>query len=277
MVNTDAASSPLPACAERDFDAILPAGGRISGDFARIAGTEIKALIRLDGHTMLSRTINVLRRTRGSGRIVVVGPRETLDEAEECGADGKMLEGASGPENIFRGLAWLQKQDAPSPRILIAATDLPFISEDALNAYIQACPLDADLTLPILTREEFEGRFPGSCNEYVSLHEGRFTNGSVNLVDAASLASIRTNVEQIFESRKSQWRMARLVGWRVALGFAARRLSVPMLEKRVSEIVGLRAAAVFHAPAELAYDVDLPEEYAYARDMFDRQRMGAAI
>ena len=64
------------------FDVILPAGGRITGDFAKMAGTEVKALISLDGQTILKRTIEALQATKRVGRLVVIGPPAALRHAE---------------------------------------------------------------------------------------------------------------------------------------------------------------------------------------------------
>jgi len=76
-------------------DVILPAGGRIDGEFAQRVGTEVKALARFAGETILQRTVNTLRTTGSVRRIVVIGGDEAKAEALACGADG--APGASGP------------------------------------------------------------------------------------------------------------------------------------------------------------------------------------
>ena len=87
-----------------ECDVVLPAGGRIAGDFAQQAGTEIKALIRFDEETILRRTIRALRASECIGRITVIGPEEVLEEARDSGADLMLSEGKTGPDNIYRGL-----------------------------------------------------------------------------------------------------------------------------------------------------------------------------
>ena len=51
------------------IDVILPAGGRISGEFAAETGVGVKALIEIGGRTVLQRTIDALRAT---GQVVWV-------------------------------------------------------------------------------------------------------------------------------------------------------------------------------------------------------------
>lgn len=250
---------------EARLDVVLPAGGRIAGEFARSAGAEMKALIPLGGKTLLRRSIEAFRATGRAGKIVVVGPEEVLAEARARGADGAVAEGATGPENIALGLDWLKGQPGGlSPHALIAATDLPFLTGEALLAFLAAIPADAGIAVPIMTQEEFEARFPGSVNEYVPLREGQFTIGSVYYARSEMALAQRERLEAFFSVRKSQFQMARLVGWRVALGWITRTLTVRALERRAREILGCKGVAVPHAPPELAFDIDLPDDYAYA-------------
>src|SRR5579864_2502035 len=126
------------------YDAILPAGGRLAGPFAREAGTEIKALIRFGEQTILRRTIEALRATGRAGRIVVVGDEEVRAEARRCGVEADLAAGTTGPENILRGLDWLHAQPGgPTPHLLTVTTDLPFLTADAVNAYLDLCPPEA--------------------------------------------------------------------------------------------------------------------------------------
>jgi len=54
-----------------NLDVILPAGGTLPTEFARVVGTSSKALITLDGKTILKTTLAVLR---DSDRINREGP-----------------------------------------------------------------------------------------------------------------------------------------------------------------------------------------------------------
>ena len=269
------------------FDVILPAGGRITGDFAQMAGTEVKALISLDGQTILKRTIEALQATKRVGRLVVIGPPAALEEAGNAGVEGQLAEGASGPDNILSGLKWLQQtslqetssQQTSLPqtasqnpssqataRVLIVTTDLPFLTAQTLNTFLDACPAEADVAIPILTQQEYETRFPGTVNEFVRLKDGSFTIGSVFMLNSATLLQIETHLRALFEARKNQWQTARLVGFSTILQFATRQLTIARLEARVSAIAKCHGVAVQHMPAELAYDIDHSADFIYARE-----------
>ena len=249
-----------------NLDAILPAGGRISGEFASEAGAEVKALISLGGQTVLERTIATLRATPGVERIVVIGPREVAEHPASSAADATLPEGDSGPENIFRGLGWLRAHlhGRLPQRVLILTTDLPFLTAQAISGFLAACPEQADLCVPVITRGQFEQRFPGSTNFYVRLHDGVWTIGCAFLVHPAALVLNRGYLDSVFAARKSQLAMARLLGPVFVFRYLMHLLTVEHIEQRCTQLLGCRGAAVRGCSPELAYDIDEPAHYRYA-------------
>ena len=248
-------------------DAILPAGGRITGAFAREAGAEIKALISLGGRTILERTIDALHATGRVERIVVIGPDTTATRSAASAADTMLLEaGPSSPANILRGLEWLRQVRGGSlpDRVLVVTTDLPFLTAQAITAFLDACPAELDMCVALLRRQEYEARFPDLKIRYVRLRDGEWTIGCAFLVNPSAIIQHRDRIEQAFAARKSQLAMIRMLGVGFILRFLARRLSIADIEQRVLAILGCTGGAVFGCPPELAFDIDLPKEYRYA-------------
>ena len=247
-------------------DAILPAAGRIAGDFAAEAGTGVKALISLGGQTVLARTIAALRATGRVGRIVVIGPEEVTAHPAARAADAALPEGGtSGPANILRGLAWLRDASGQhADRVLIVTTDLPFITPAAITRFLDACPADLDIRIPLLRRQEFEVRFPDFPLEYVRLRDGEWAMGCAFLVNPEAIIAHRARIEQIFALRKSQLGMMRLLGPLFIVRFLLKRLTIKDIEQRCLDILGCTGGAIHGCPPELAFDIDLPKEYRYA-------------
>jgi len=248
------------------LDAILPAGGRISGPFAREAGTEIKALIQLGGWTVLERTLASLGATGQVGRTVVIGPEEVISHQAARSADVALSEGSSGPANIFRGLEWLYvANDRRYPeRVLILTTDLPFLTADAITQFLDACPPGLDLCIPTLRREEFEARFSYRSARYVHLRDGEWMIGCAFLMDPVALVRNRSAIERVFAARRSRLGMARLLGPSFVLRFLTRCLTVAHIEQRCREIIGCTGRGIRGCAPELALDIDYPEDYRYA-------------
>jgi len=247
-------------------DAILPAAGRISGDFAAEAGAGVKALIELGGRTVLERTIAALRATGRIGRIVVIGPEEVTAHPAARAADAALPEGGeSGPSNIRRGLEWVRDASGGhADRVLIVTTDLPFITPEAITRFLDACPLDLDICIPLLRREEFEARFPDFPLEYVRLRDGEWTMGCAFLVNPEAIIAHRARIEQVFALRKSQLGMMRLLGPLFIVRFLLKRLTIKDIEQRCLDILGCTGGAIHGCPPELTFDIDLPREYRYA-------------
>lgn len=246
-------------------DVILPAGGRIKGEFAAEAGVEVKALIEFGGRTVLEHMIDTLRASERINRLVVIGPAEVIEHSACRHVDGALPEGDSGPANMLRGIEWLSQQDgAHAERVMIAATDLPFLTRDTVSHFLDACPRDADVCVPVISREEFLARFPGSRDDYAVLRDGAWTIGCAFLVNPVAILQNRDHLERVFDARKSKLGMVRLLGLPFIFSFLTRRLTVSQVVGQCERILGCKGAAVPGCPPELAFDIDLHEEYRYA-------------
>jgi len=248
-------------------DAILPAGGRISGAFAAEAGAEIKALIELGGRTVLERTLAALRATGRVLRVVVIGPAEVAAHPGARAADVVLPAGASSPTNILRGIEWLRDAHGGSlpDRVLVLTTDLPFLTPQAIAGFLDACPPDAEICLPLIRRQEFEARFPGLSIDYVRLPDGELTMGCAFLVKPAAIIANRAIIERAFAARKSQIAMVRLLGPAFILRFLTHRLTTAHIRRRCFELLGCDGVPIPGSAPELAFDIDRPVEYRYAR------------
>jgi molybdopterin-guanine dinucleotide biosynthesis protein A len=248
------------------LDAILPAGGLISDSFAREAGVRAKALIQLGRWTMLERTLATLKATGRIGRTVVIGPEEVTSHAAALSADAALLAGTSGAANIFRGLEWLYVANGRRypDQVLILATDLPFLTPEAIAGFLDSCPADLDLCLPVFDRGEFERRFPRVSAPYVRFRDGEWIIGCAVLMSPTALVRNRPAIEQAFATRRRRLAMARRLGISFLVQFLLRRLTVPRVEQHCLEVLGCTGRAIRGCAAELAFDIDYVENYRYA-------------
>lgn len=250
----------------RRVDAILPAGGRISGEFAAEAGAEIKALIQLGERTVLEQTLSTLKATGRVGRTVLIGPEELTTHPAAEATDTVLREGTSGAANILRGLEWLYcaNDRRHAERVLILTTDLPFLTPQALTGFLDACPPDLDVCMPVVSREEFEARFSHFSVPYVRLRDGEWVIGCAFLVNPEAIVRNRPVIERVFAARKSPIGMASLLGPSFILRFLLRRLTVGDVEQRCLDILGCTGGAIRGCAPELAFDIDRLEDYRCA-------------
>ena len=247
------------------YDVILPAGGTLDDHFAKVALTPVKALIRTGDNLLILRALEALRLSGRSARIVVVGGDE-VRRAMEDKVEAVVPAGPSLPDNILAGVKELLKMERPPERILIVTTDLPYITDKTLAAWLDTCPPGADFCGALVDSESYTDRFPGSSSTWAKLKDGSFTLGGVFLVRTAALKKAMPQIEKVVANRKSITGMAGLLGFGFLTKVMTRRVTVWECERKVEEILGggLKVSAVPDSPPELAFDIDDIADYEYA-------------
>jgi hypothetical protein len=231
---------------------VILAGGRISGLYARAAGTKIKGLAPVAGSPVVRRAAESLLAAPGIDRVCVVGPvavREALPDGclwqdERESALGNIQ---AGVERLDAAGAW---------RILVCGTDVPVVRPASIQDFLERTPPEAEIGMPIVRKEAFVRAFPGDLGIYVRLAEGAFTAGCQFLLRPAVVLDRSSLLHQLHTRRKSQLAMARIFGGPVVWKLITGRLSVPELEARASELTGCRCAAVMDCSPDLAFDID---------------------
>lgn len=216
----------------------------------------LKALLPVAGGNLLDR---VLEAARGLGAPVVLvgGPRSYADRVEVWLPDA-----GGGAENFLQGLTRVR----PGSACLFCASDLPFVTSAALQAFMTAAEPAAVLNYGVTGRQEFLASYPAARRRFVPLREGAYTGAGVFLLQPEGTLAIAETVRRVFASRKNTLRIAWMLGWRFLWGRLTGSLTLTGLEGRASEVTGVRCRAV-PAPACLAYDVDDERDYRYALDL----------
>jgi hypothetical protein len=158
--------------------------------------------------------------------------------------------------------------------LLLATGDLPALTPEAVDDYVErSLATGADVTYPLVRKSDMLDQFPGSERTYVKIVGGPVTGGNVGLV-TPEVAERNTEIGQrLFDTRKSAWKMARVL----SVGFVARlvtgRLRQEDVEKRMDELLGAKCAAVYTSYASIGADVDKPADVVVAeRVLYERIR-----
>jgi len=237
--------------------AVVTAGGRIGGEYARVACTTVKALAPVRGASMLDRVLDALRGA-GVTHIAVVGGAEVR---AACGERVERFidEGPTGEENVLRALAaW--SDDEP---LLYATSDLPYVHADAVSDFVARVPSDA-IAMALTEHADFVLRFAGAPPAGITLARERVVNGGIFSLPPRSRARIATVATGFFSARKAPWRMARLVGPLALVRLATGGLSIPAIEREALRVVRHPCIAVRKCAPELAFDADTVAEYLHA-------------
>lgn len=247
------------------FDAIILAGGENSKELDRCSPHSYEALIEIGGRPMVTFVAQALAACGQVDRIFVLGPAEELARCEFPANTHILAGGPTIIETIRLGMRAL----GHSRKVLVATADIPLLTAEAVNDFLaQAAKVEADLYYPIVPKEVNERHFPGNKRTYARLKEGTFTGGNLFLVNPGIVEQCAQVAEKFIAERKNPLVLCSMLGWSFVLRFVFGILCLKDVEKRVSELLGVRGAVVQSPFPELGIDVDKPSDLELVRATF---------
>lgn len=233
-----------------------------------------KALLDVCGRTMLERVMDALQGSKYIEKIVVVGLEDNLGMQFKRPVDQFLPDQGSLVGNALAGVHWVAKEDPEAKTVLFCTADIPALSAENVDRFVEECqPLDKAVYYIFVPREAMEARFPHSDRTYTKLRGIEIAGGDVSMaqVDLADEHEILWTA--LTNARKHAWQLARVVGLKVLLKLLFRRLSVEDIEATAERIVNRPVKIVLDAPAEMAMDVDKPQQLELLRaDVARRQQ-----
>lgn len=239
-----------------NVDAVVLAGG----DGAVVdPSVRFKGLLPIAGRPMVEWVTDALIAAETVAGVAVVVP-----SAEDLGSwvdkpDKLVVSDREFMDNVLAGVASF-RSDRP---VLIATGDLPMLTPGAIDDFVNAS-LDsgAEITYPLIPREDMEREFPGSERTFFKLRTGVFTGGNLGLAGPELTARNREMGQRLFDLRKSAFSMVRILGVAFAVKFLLGRLHPREVEAKLGELVGGSGAAIITHHASIGMDVDKPADVA---------------
>ncbi len=252
-------------------DAILPAGGKLDAEFAAAAGTNVKALIKVNGKTFLDVAIEAVR---GSGKIrnlIVIGGEEVQEHCKTLGVDA-IAEANTGPENMFNGLDALCQASPPPDRVILVMTDLPLLQSEHLDWVLENANSGKDIYLTAVRDSNFLSAFPGCPSTFVSLVGEKLTLGGVTVIRPEAMRRSRPYFQAAFELRKSKIGLAKLLGYGFTLKFLLKRVTVQDAEDKIVSLLKCSGTPILGSPPQLAFDVDDVFDFNYTQKIVSEKQ-----
>lgn len=233
-------NGPLKDCSPVDYEALIPVGSKV----------------------MVEYVVEALLSARHIDRVLVVGPVEELAPLLS-GARVTLTSAAGGvTDNVEAGLNQLPGEK----RVLIVTSDIPMLTSRSVDNFIELCgDMSGDIYYPIIPKEFVEKHFASTRRTYVKLKEGVFTGGNVFLFNPAVIKQCVQNGQRIFEQRKSPVGLCRLIGLSFVLKYLLHVLAVKDVQKKASELLGVKGEVVISQYPEIGVDVDKPGDLELAR------------
>lgn len=248
------------------MEAVLLAGGIPRPDdplYAESCGRS-KALIDVAGKPMVQWLLDALGASDKVESVTIIGIDQ--NPAITCLKPLTFLPDRMGLlDNVLLGLTHIRQVSPSTTHILLASTDTPAVTHKMIDWRIEtAQAAESDLDYIVVERHRMETRFPTSKRSFVRLRDVEVCGGDINVVNVNLAAKVEL-WERLTAARKSPRRQAGLLGYDLLFQLLTRRITLKQAEVKISKRMGLRGRVVICPYAELAMDVDKPEQLEILR------------
>lgn len=241
-----------------NFNALILAGSRGDVDpVATYAGVSDKALVEIDGRTMLARVMDALVMA-GAVRIYVSASSDAVRaHAEALGAIA--LAAAPGPS-----ASAAQAFAVAGAPLLVTTADHALLRPEWITAFLAGMP-QADVVVMMARRSAIERDAPPSRRTYLRLADGEWSG--CNLFWLATPAADRALRlwSQVERDRKRPWAIVRRMGLPLLVRYALGRLTLQQALDALGRKAGVKPGFVDSPSGLAAIDVDKPSDLHLVR------------
>jgi len=246
-------------------DAVILAGG-VGDKVAQSEKLVSKVVATVCGKPIIMRVIKALLNATLVRNILIVTPHELhhlVRQDAQCERLTLIADTGSLWGNIKSALSQLHH---PTEHILFVAGDMPFIRGDLIDLFVrEGLSSGADIVYPIVPMVAFEEAF-GKCRRTIGrLRDGAYTGGNCMLVRWQVLDRVERMAQEAIAARKSLWRLAKMLGLKILLKLPFGLLTVDELRMKAEQLLQCSVFVFVTDAAELAFDVDEPEQLEHAR------------
>ena len=244
------------------WSALILAGSRpgATDPVATYAGVSHKALIRLEGETLLARVAAAVRAAGATRVAVSASDRAVVVEAMRLGLE--VLPPASGPSaSVAAALTVL------GTPLLVTTADHALLDGAWIARFLADVPADVDVATLLARRDVVEAVAPATRRTWLRFADGDWSGCNLFWLatpEAALAIGLWSPVEA---DRKRPWRIVWRLGPMLLLRYLVGRLTLAAAVRHLGRRAGV-ATAVVPSPFGLAaIDVDKPADLDLVRTL----------
>ncbi|WP_230281326.1 nucleotidyltransferase family protein [Croceicoccus sp. Ery15] len=245
--------------------ALILAGSRPEPDLLALSqGVSHKALIRIDGHTMLERVHAALVQA-GYDRIYV----SASDDGVVALAQGLgmiVVPPATGPSGSVARV--FELSGAP---LLVTTSDHALLRPEWVRDFTHDAPAHCDVAILLAERGEVEKAVPDTKRTWLRFADGDWSGCNLFLLNGAGAARALQLWSSVEADRKRPWRIVGRLGLGTLVSYGLGRLTLADGVRRLGKRNGIAAEVVAARDGEAAVDVDKADDLVLARQLLARR------
>jgi NDP-sugar pyrophosphorylase family protein len=255
------------------MDALLTAGGIPQPDELLYPFTQGKPKAMLDilGKPMVQWVLDALSGSRLVENVVLIGLTE--ESGVNCQKPLTFIPNRDSMiENILGGIHKVLEINPAATRVLMVSSDIPAITPEMVDWEVHnSMESDVDLCYNVVTRQVIEARYPSSRRTFTRLKGLEVCGGDMHVIQT-SVASMNPEIwERLIASRKNPLKQAAILGFDTLILMLLRLITLDQAVTRVSARLDMTGQAFICPFAEIAMDVDKPNQLELMRADLARQ------
>lgn len=255
------------------WTAIILAGQRPEGDpMAAYCNVRYKALIPINGQTMLERVARALIASPYIGRMVVMAqsPEDlkaglSPDLAEHDGI--AFVESNDGIATSIYGV--IGSDIAPWP-VLVTTADNALLTGEILDRFFQAHS-GQDVAVGVVERQTMLAAYPDARRTWLKFRGGAYSGANLFALHNAAAKPAVAFWSAVEKDRKKGWKIFAHFGPWLLLRALSRTIGFTDAMAQAGARMSLRAEPIILPIAEAAIDVDKPDDLALVTGILERR------
>ena len=242
------------------FNVLVLAGSR-GGEIdpvAAYAGVGHKALITLEGKTLLQRVLGAVH-AAGPERVGVAANDEAV-KAALADARVVVLPTASGPSQSVENGA--HQLGFP---LVVTTVDHALLKPQWITQFLADTPDWADVAVLLASEDRVQAAAPQTKRTYLRFRDGRYSGCNLFLLRNENALNVVHVWRKVEAMRKQPWKIAAMLGPSFLIRYLLNRLTLDEAVLKLGKLAKVKAAAVRAQDGLAAVDVDKPSDLDLVR------------
>ena len=272
-IEPDFATRAAPPSENPLWTAIILAGQRPEGDpMAAYCNVQYKALIPINGQTMLERVARALIACPDVGRIVVMAQSP---EALKSGISPELatldrISFVASNDGIATSIHEVIGTDVAPWPVLVTTADNALLTGEILDHFFQAHD-GQDVAVAVVERQTMLAAYPDARRTWLKFRGGAYSGANLFALHNAAAKPAVAFWSAVEKDRKKGWKIFAHFGPWLLLRALSRTIHFKDALAQAGQRMSLRAEPVILPIAEAAIDVDKPDDLDLVSTILERR------